>query len=366
MLFLSFIIGGGLGYFINTYIFLSDYSLLIATDVLSEGVNLQAGQVIINYDFHWNPTRLIQRAGRVDRIGSKNDFVTVHNFLLDPKMKEDFRLEGSVDLKIDDIQKMIGEDYKILKEEELVNTEDIYAIYKGGGEGDESVQLLDREEEKNPLEPTKFEKILRDIMQNEPEEWDKFKAIPDGIRCSGNVKSDGQLLLDCGEQERKIKKHYLISSENEIEEITTQKALELLESDDNSVYSTPENYDKLLSFGWKKFVKDTEQIMAKENNDVLSPEQRWVLQKLLSLASSNEFSDKKDDIDKLHKAFSSPFLKSKLKKSLRKIRKSGMDGLELFEFLNQTYKVFKLYRKVEDEEKERNIPRILYSKYMEK
>jgi superfamily II DNA/RNA helicase len=46
-------------------------SLLITTDVLSEGVNLQAGEVMINYDFHWNPIRLIQRAGRVDRIGMK-------------------------------------------------------------------------------------------------------------------------------------------------------------------------------------------------------------------------------------------------------------------------------------------------------
>ena len=87
-----------------------EISLLIATDVLAEGVNLQAGQVIINYDFHWNPTRLIQRAGRVDRIGSKNEFVTVHNFLLDPRMEDDFHLEYSVDNKIDNIQKIIGED----------------------------------------------------------------------------------------------------------------------------------------------------------------------------------------------------------------------------------------------------------------
>ena len=156
-----------------------EISLLIATDVLAEGINLQAGQVIINYDFHWNPTRLIQRAGRVDRIGSKHEFVTVHNFLLDPKMKEDFDLEDLVDNKIDNIQRIIGEDYKILKEDEQINAEDIYAIYKG----DDSI--LDREGE-NPLEPSRFEKLLRDIQINQPQLWEDFKKIPDGIRSSGN------------------------------------------------------------------------------------------------------------------------------------------------------------------------------------
>ena len=140
--------------------------------MLAEGVNLQAGQVIINYDFHWNPTRLIQIAGRIDSIGSKNEFITVHNFLLDPKMEEDLHLEYSVDNKIDNIQKIIGEDYKILKDDEQVTTADHYAIYRG----DESI--LAREDE-NPLAPSKFEKILREIQVKKPELWEDFKKIPD-------------------------------------------------------------------------------------------------------------------------------------------------------------------------------------------
>ena len=129
-----------------------EITLLIATDVLAEGVNLQAGEVVINYDFHWNPTRLIQRAGRIDRIGSKNEFVTIHNFLLDPTMEEDFHLEALVKNKIDTIQQVIGEDYKILDHEEIINKKDTYAIYSGDG------SILDREEE-NPLEPSKFERF---------------------------------------------------------------------------------------------------------------------------------------------------------------------------------------------------------------
>nr|WP_315862158.1 C-terminal helicase domain-containing protein [Halothece sp. PCC 7418] len=54
---------------------------LIATDVLAEGLNLQDGNIIINYDLHWNPVKLIQRFGRIDRIGSENDVIYGYNFL---------------------------------------------------------------------------------------------------------------------------------------------------------------------------------------------------------------------------------------------------------------------------------------------
>ena len=247
-----------------------EISLLIATDVLAEGVNLQAGQVIINYDFHWNPTRLIQRAGRVDRIGSKNEFITVHNFLLDPEMEEDLRLEYSVDNKINNIQKIIGEDYKILKEDEQINTADHYAIYNG----EESI--LDREEE-NPLEPSRFEKLLRDIQVKNPKLWEDFKKIPDGIRSSGKTKSGGKLLIACEsgtERSGRVRKYYLINPKEEINEIPAQKALGILESSDEAVSSTPENYDKLVSVGWKKFVEDTDQIRARASSVRLSSSQK--------------------------------------------------------------------------------------------
>ena len=53
--------------------------VLISTDVLSEGQNLQDCGILVNYDLHWNPTRMVQRAGRIDRIGSKHPLLWVHN-----------------------------------------------------------------------------------------------------------------------------------------------------------------------------------------------------------------------------------------------------------------------------------------------
>ena len=72
------------------------------------GVNLQAGEVVINYDFHWNLIRLIQRAGRVDRIGSRHEVIKIVNFLPDPIIEHDLHLEGIVSSKIDEIQRVIG------------------------------------------------------------------------------------------------------------------------------------------------------------------------------------------------------------------------------------------------------------------
>ena len=337
-----------------------EISLLIATDVLAEGVNLQAGEVVINYDFHWNPTRLIQRAGRVDRIGSKNEFITVHNFLLDPEMEEDLRLEYSVDNKIDNIQKIIGEDYKILKEDEQVNTADHYAIYRG----DESI--LDREDE-NPLEPSKFEKLLREIQVKKPELWEDFKKIPDGIRSSGNVKSGGQLLMACEsgtEKSGRVRKYYLINPKEKISEIPAQKALGILESTDEAVYSTPANYDKLVSIGWKKFVEETEQIIARASSVRLSNSQKWVIEKLMKIGNNKQFDEQKAEIETLRKAFNIPILKGKLNRELLKIKKSEMNDSDLIKTLSELYLHYELQKQVKQNEEENKSPRILYSKYV--
>ena len=58
----------------------TELDLLIATDCISEGQNLQDCDTLINYDIHWNPVRIIQRFGRIDRLGSKNTQIQLINF----------------------------------------------------------------------------------------------------------------------------------------------------------------------------------------------------------------------------------------------------------------------------------------------
>lgn len=76
------------------------YDLAIATDVLSEGVNLQQAGNIINYDLPWNPMRLVQRHGRIDRIGSQHKRIHLRCFFPDDELEELLQLEGRLQLKL--------------------------------------------------------------------------------------------------------------------------------------------------------------------------------------------------------------------------------------------------------------------------
>jgi len=91
--------------------------ILFSTDVLSEGQNLQSARIIINYDLHWNPTRMIQRAGRIDRIGSPYDKIFIHNFFPEQELEDLLKLVAILQQKIINIDDSIGLDQTILGEE---------------------------------------------------------------------------------------------------------------------------------------------------------------------------------------------------------------------------------------------------------
>jgi len=75
-------------------------SVLIATDCISEGQNLQDCDYLINYDIHWNPVRIIQRFGRVDRIGSRNEVIQLVNYWPDIELDDYLRLKGRVEARM--------------------------------------------------------------------------------------------------------------------------------------------------------------------------------------------------------------------------------------------------------------------------
>lgn len=97
--------------------------VLIATDCISEGQNLQDCDYLINYDIHWNPVRIIQRFGRIDRIGSRNECIQLVNFWPDISLDEYINLKAKVEtrMKIVDMT-ATGDDY-ILTDEEKTDLE---------------------------------------------------------------------------------------------------------------------------------------------------------------------------------------------------------------------------------------------------
>jgi superfamily II DNA/RNA helicase len=91
---------------------------LVATDVLSEGQNLQDAGILINYDLHWNPVRMIQRNGRVNRLGTKHKSVSIHNMRPERKLDSYLNLVQRLQGKIDMIRNTIGTDTPVLDEPE--------------------------------------------------------------------------------------------------------------------------------------------------------------------------------------------------------------------------------------------------------
>lgn len=96
----------------------ADIDILIATDCISEGQNLQDCDYLVNYDIHWNPMRIIQRFGRIDRIGSKNQYIQLVNFWPDMDLDEYINLKSRVETRMKiSIMTSTGDDDLINPEE---------------------------------------------------------------------------------------------------------------------------------------------------------------------------------------------------------------------------------------------------------
>lgn len=97
----------------------NNLDILIATDCISEGQNLQDCDYCVNYDIHWNPVRIIQRFGRVDRIGSRNAVIQLVNFWPDMDLDEYINLKGRVETRMKiSVMTSTGDDNPLTPEEQ--------------------------------------------------------------------------------------------------------------------------------------------------------------------------------------------------------------------------------------------------------
>lgn len=109
----------------------NDYDVIITTEVLAEGINLHRANTILNYDTPWNSTRLIQRIGRVNRIGSENEHIYVYNFYPSAQGDGQINLVQNAYTKLQAFHTMFGEDAKIFSQEEELSEGSFEAIIDG-------------------------------------------------------------------------------------------------------------------------------------------------------------------------------------------------------------------------------------------
>lgn len=152
-----------------------EVQILIATDVLSEGHNLQDCGYLINYDLHWNPTRMVQRAGRIDRLGSPFDILSIYNMFPERALEELLGLVRSLTAKIDVINQTGFLDASVLGE--VVTPRDFNTI-KRIAEEDNAVV----EEQASFLELASSEALfaeLQRVLTTEAQRW--LTDLDDGI-----------------------------------------------------------------------------------------------------------------------------------------------------------------------------------------
>lgn len=144
----------------------NDYNIILTSDVLAEGVNLHRSNIIINYDTPWNSTRLMQRIGRVNRIGSKSD--TIYNYVFYPSEQgnKEIKLNQIALSKIQTFHTTFGEDNQIYSTEEIIDR-DLDKLFKEG---------IKREQEDRNQELPFYEE-LRALYQQNRREYKRIERL---------------------------------------------------------------------------------------------------------------------------------------------------------------------------------------------
>ena len=146
----------------------NDYNIMITSDVLAEGVNLHRANVIVNYDSPWNATRLMQRIGRVNRIGSTA--TAIYNYMFYPSDPGDaiISLKKNSLIKLQSFHSALGEDTKIYSHDELVHEFKLFNT-DVRDETDRSLELL---------------REVRALHDNHPSLYRRIKNLPPKSRCA--------------------------------------------------------------------------------------------------------------------------------------------------------------------------------------
>jgi len=209
----------------------NDYRILVSTEVLSEGVNLHRANVVINYDLPWNPTRMMQRVGRINRVDTEFDTIYTYNFFPTKQSADHIKIKEVAESKINAFLTLLGGDAAILTEGEPIGSHELFnrLISKKALEGED-------ETEESEL---KYLNAIKEIRENKPHLFEKIKRLPKKARTS-KINKDYSNSLVTYFRKGKLQKFFLSKIEEEASELDFLSAAKLLES-------TPKDKKKKLS-----------------------------------------------------------------------------------------------------------------------
>lgn len=219
--------------------------ILLTTDVLAEGINLHRSNIIINYDLPWNPTRVLQRVGRVNRVGTQHDKVYVFNIFPTAQSDAHLGLEDNIKGKLQAFHNTLGEDSKYLSDDEEVSTHELFGerLYRKLNDK----QTFDGDQEVDS--ELRYLKEIRNIRDKNADLFVHIKSLPKKSRTARSMPEaishqDDRLLTFF--RKGRLKKFILTDTTNPME-LTFLEAARLFECDpDTPVEKIPEAYFELL------------------------------------------------------------------------------------------------------------------------
>jgi superfamily II DNA/RNA helicase len=224
----------------------NDFNIILSTEVLAEGVNLHRANVVVNYDTPWNSTKLMQRIGRVNRIGSRSPFI--YNFVFYPSAEgnAEIRLTQIALTKLQAFHSAYGEDNQVYSVSEILNPETLTTTAAIVEDKDERLEYL-------------FE--LRRFLKKHPKEFARIKNLPLKSRTGRNSQVLNQPELSQStisfiKDQRKIN-FYLVDKEKTIKELTEIEAFAIFKAkaDESRTALIPTHHEQVQA-ALNRFAED--------------------------------------------------------------------------------------------------------------
>ena len=218
-----------------------EYNIIITSDVLAEGVNLHRSNVIINYDSPWNATRLMQRIGRVNRIGSKAE--NIYNYMFYPSKQGDHEIQlyANALVKLQGFHSAFGEDAQIYSKEEIVKQFELFDS-KVKDSVDKKIALL---------------REVRELYNSDRKLYHKIKALPMKSRVlRDNKKRAGQTIVFVSSN---VKTEFYLAEENNVHIIDFLDAVDYLRAKPEEKalpFTNEEAHYKNVNKALEKYVRD--------------------------------------------------------------------------------------------------------------
>ena len=254
-----------------------EYNVIITTEVLAEGVNLHRANVILNYDTPWNSTRLMQRIGRVNRIGSKEPFVYVYNFMPSAEGDAQIELVRKAHTKLQSFHILFGEDSKIFSDEESVVHYDIAKAIEG---------------EESPIQQYVYE--LKQYKETHPERYKQIEQTNEGWEMAQATNGTAYFIVKAPRSAKlAISIHTAEDSQSKAQIISLLELLEAMRVDENAQRTAlPDNWQQLSADA----IKTYNQYFVHINKSRAGDKRTQALQIIVKLYNNDTISEKSKEL----------------------------------------------------------------------